>query len=493
MRIFSIDTGVEAKAFLDAVYHAQAVIEFSMDGIVLDANANFLQVMGYELDEIRGQHHSLFVDPAYKNSEAYGQFWEKLRRGESDKAQYKRLGKGGREVWIEASYNPIRDQSGKLCKVVKFAVDVTEQKMRFADLSGTVDAIDRSQAMISFTLDGTILDANQNFLDTMGYGLDEVRGKHHSMFVPADYATSQDYRDFWAALRHGQFQRNQFRRLGKGGREVWIEASYNPILDPDGKPYKVVKVATNITEQISLLTKLKDLIDVNFAEIDASIHMVNGRSLSTVQAVEMASANVQAVASAAEEMAASITEISGSMTKSQEASEHASLQTSEAGVATQKLVDVAAAMSGIVSMIQTIASKINLLSLNAAIESARAGEAGRGFAVVANEVKLLAGQAAKATADISREIAGVQNVANEVVSALDGIRGAISRVQDYVSATASAVEEQSAVTRDMSMNMQSAATTVETINSNIQEISGALTQVEQAVGKTKDAAHVLAR
>ncbi|MGE4278924.1 MAG: PAS domain S-box protein [Magnetospirillum sp.] len=493
MRIFPIDNGVEVKAFLDAVYNSQAVIEFSMDGMVLDANANFLKVMGYELSEIRGRHHSMFVEPAYRDSDAYGRFWEKLKRGEADTAQYKRLGKGGHEVWIEASYNPIRDRNGTLCKVVKFAVDVTEQKMHLADLSGTVDAIDRSQAMISFTLDGTILDANQNFLDTMGYGLAEILGKHHSMFVDAEYGASLDYRDFWAALRHGRFQRSQFRRFGKDGREVWIEASYNPILDPAGKPYKVIKVATNITEQVALLNKLKDLIDVNFTEIDASLHVVNDCSASTAQAVAMASANVQAVASAAEEMAASITEISSSMTKSQEASDRASQQIVEAGGATQKLVDVAAAMSGIVSMIQNIASKINLLSLNAAIESARAGDAGRGFAVVANEVKQLANQAAHATANIGREIAGVQSVANEVVGTLEGIRGAISQVQNYVEATASAVEEQSAVTRDMSMNMQSAAGTVETISGNITEITGALVQVEQAVGKTKDAAHVLAR
>lgn len=493
MRIFPIDNGVEIKAFLDAVYNSQAVIEFSMDGTVLDANTNFLAVMGYDLSEIRGRHHSMFVEPGYKDSDAYRLFWEKLRRGEADKAQYKRLGKGGREVWIEASYNPIRDRSGTLCKVVKFAVDVTEQKMRLAELSGTVDAIDRSQAMISFTPDGTILDANPNFLATMGYDLAEVQGKHHSMFVDAGYAASQEYRDFWGKLRQGEFQRSQFRRLGKGGREVWIEASYNPILDPGGKPYKVVKVATDITDQIMLLNRLKDLIDVNFTEIDASLNVVNGCSSATAQAVAMASANVQAVASASEEMAASITEISSSMTKSQEASDQASRQILEAGGAAQKLVDVAASMSGIVSMIQTIASKINLLSLNAAIESARAGEAGRGFAVVANEVKQLANQAAHATANISREIAGVQTVANDVVGALEGIRGAIALVQSYVEATASAVEEQSAVTRDMSMNMQSAAGTVETISSNITEISGALTQVEQAVGKTKEAAHVLSR
>lgn len=493
MRLLSLDTGIEVKAFLDAVYHNQAVIEFALDGTILSANANFLAAMGYELAEIKGRNHRLFVDPVYAESEEYREFWRMLNRGQAEKALYRRLGKNGREVWIEASYNPIRDKSGKLSKVVKFAVDVTAQKQRAAELEGAIAAIDRSQAMIEFAMDGTILSANANFLATMGYALDEVKGKHHRMFVDPASAASQEYADFWAALRRGEYQARQFRRLGKNGREVWIEASYNPILDPAGRPFKVIKLATDISEQVGLLNRLKRMIDTNFAEIEGAVHLSGGRVQNTSGAIGQASANVQAVASAAEELAASISEISSSMVKSQAASEQATRQAAEAGQATQRLSDVASSMNGIVNLIQGIASKINLLSLNAAIESARAGEAGRGFAVVANEVKGLANQAARATEEISREISGVQRVAAEVVASLDTIQGSISLVQDFVGVTAAAVEEQSAVTRDMSMNMQAVAQTVEEVSIDMTEISGALGQVEHAVGATKEAANVLVR
>ena len=450
----------ELRGKVDALNASQAVIEFAMDGTILQANNNFLNALGYTLDEIKGKKHGIFVEPAYKESPDYAAFWAKLNRGESDVAQYKRLGKGGREVWIEASYNPIRDGNGKVVKVVKFAIDVSRQKQELSDLQSLVAALNRSQAVISFGMDGTILDANDNFLTALGYSLPEIKGKHHSMFVDAAYAHSAEYKDFWRKLNAGEFQAGQFKRTGKGGREIWIEASYNPILDLNGKPFKVVKFATDITRQIELLNDLKSLIDVNFGEIDLATGQAAARSATAAQAAETTSSNVQMVASAAEELAASIAEISSSMTKSRQASDAAFEQTAAAGGATQRLADATSAMSGIVALINDIASQINLLALNATIEAARAGEAGRGFAVVANEVKNLASQATKATEQISGEIAGVQSVSDEVVGALTTIRKSIETVQEYVSTTASAVEEQSAVTRSMSGNMQQAATAV---------------------------------
>ena len=233
-----------------AIGKAQAVIAFDLSGRVLDANENFLTVLGYSLDEIKGQHHSMFVDPAHRQTPEYRLFWDKLARGEYDAGQYKRIGKGGKTVWIQASYNPILDANGKPIKVVKFATDITERKTQSADHEGQIAAISKSQAVISFDLAGRILDANENFLAVLGYRLEEVRGQHHSMFVESGYRDSADYRSFWDRLGRGEFDAGRYKRLGKGGKEVWIQASYNPILDPDGKPFKVVKYATDVTAQV---------------------------------------------------------------------------------------------------------------------------------------------------------------------------------------------------------------------------------------------------
>ncbi|MFT7620793.1 MAG: methyl-accepting chemotaxis protein, partial [Planctomycetota bacterium] len=213
------------------------------------ANENFLQTLGYGLLEIQGQHHNMFVESAYGQSAEYREFWAKLNRGEYQAAEYKRIGKGGKEVWIQASYNPIMGLNGKPAKVVKYATEVTEQKLVTADFEGQLAAIGKSQAVIEFEMDGTIITANENFLQTLGYGLAEVQGQHHSMFVEGAYGHSPEYREFWAKLNRGEYQAAEYKRIGKGGKEVWIQASYNPILDLNGKPAKVVKYATNITPQ----------------------------------------------------------------------------------------------------------------------------------------------------------------------------------------------------------------------------------------------------
>jgi methyl-accepting chemotaxis protein len=484
---------IELEAKFAALDKAQAIIEFKLDGTILTANQNFLSVLGYSLAEIQGQHHSMFVEPAYKNSREYQEFWDNLRAGKFQTAEYKRIGKGGKEVWIEASYNPIFGRDGKPYKVVKFAIDVTQKKMEFADLKGKVEAIGKSQAVIEFNLDGTIVTANQNFLSVLGYSLPEIQGKHHSMFVETAYKSSREYQQFWDDLRAGKFQAAQYKRIGKGGKEVWIEASYNPIFDLNGQPCKVVKFATDITKQIELLGQLKVLIDRNFGEIDQAIGRTGDQANSATHAATETSSNVQMVASSAEELAASIAEISQSMDKSRAATDDAFAETEGASQATQRLSDAAQAMGSIVELIQNIAGQINLLALNATIESARAGDAGKGFAVVAQEVKNLANQAANATKQISTEIEGIQGISNDVVGALTKIRESVDKVKEYVGATASAVEEQSAVTRSMSSSMQSASAAVSAISQNITEISSAVQQAAGAVVKTKEAAQVLAR
>ncbi|GEP10612.1 methyl-accepting chemotaxis protein [Methylobacterium gnaphalii] len=491
--MFKSKSEQENNAKLAALDRVQAVIEFDLSGKILVANENFLSAVGYALPEIAGRHHSMFVDPAYKESTDYRAFWEKLRAGQYQAGQFKRLSKSGAEIWIEASYNPLFDPAGKPYRIVKFATDITRQKAEDADRAGQVAAISKSQGVIAFDLDGTILDANENFLSVVGYRLDEIKGRHHSMFVDPAYRVAPDYAAFWATLNRGTYQAGQYKRLAKGGREVWIQASYNPILDASGRPYKVVKFATDITEQVSLLAKLRVMIDQNFGEIDQAVGRSTQESQIALDAARTTSGSVGTMAAATEELAASVAEVSQSMQKSQAATDSASERVREASDYTQRLSNAANAMSGIVGLINTIAAQINLLALNATIEAARAGDAGRGFAVVAQEVKSLASQAARATDQINGEIEGIQAVSSEVVGALDSIRQSVDVMRNHVVATAAAVEEQSAVTRDMSVNMQEAARAVATIADNITGITSAVTQVSDAVATTRNAAQVLAR
>ncbi len=238
----------DAASVFDALKRSQAVITFAVDGTVLDANDNFLELMGYTLAEIRGRHHRLFVDPQEADSAAYEAFWQRLRRGEFQTAAYGRIAKDGRRVWIRASYNPVLDTAGRVRKIVKFALDVTTERLAAAEAAGQIAAIGRSQAVIQFDLDGTVRSANANFLDALGYAAHEVEGRHHSLFVTREEAGSAEYRAFWEGLARGEYRAGEFLRVGKDGREVWIQATYNPILDPSGRPFKVVKYASDITE-----------------------------------------------------------------------------------------------------------------------------------------------------------------------------------------------------------------------------------------------------
>ena len=419
---------MEDAGKIAAIGRAQAVIEFNLDGTIITANDNFLSCMGYSLAEIQGKHHSMFVAPSERDSRAYREFWETLNRGEFRTGEYKRFGKGGREIWILASYNPILDDAGRPFKVVKFASDVTAEKLKAADFAGQIEAIGKSQAVIEFNMDGIVLNANQNFLATLGYSLPEIQGKHHQMFMPHEARDSAEYRAFWAALNRGEFQAGEYRRAGKGGREIWIQASYNPIRDLDGKPYKVVKYATDTTAQVIARMKSEKVRDM-----------------------------MESVAAGAEELNASVREISAAMSKSKDTAATAVNRVEAADREAQRLSAAAESMRSIVQLIGDITGQINLLALNATIESARAGEAGRGFAVVASEVKNLANQAKQATDKIELEIGNLNNISGDVVGALDSIKKAIQDVAEYVNSTAAAVEEQSAVTSEMSTNMHRAA------------------------------------
>ncbi len=229
---------------------------------MLTANENFLTALGFSsLEEIQGRHHSLFTEPGTSATADYSNFWDKLRRGEYDAGQYKRIGKGGQEVWIQASYNPILDVDGKPFKVVEYATDITAERLHAADTGGQIDAISKAQAVIEFSMDGKVLAANDNFLRALGYTLPEILGQHHAMFVAAQFRDSMDYRLFWEKLRRGEYDAGLYKRIGKGDREVWIQASYNPIIDMNGKPIKVVKYATDVTAEVHATNMLRQAVD----------------------------------------------------------------------------------------------------------------------------------------------------------------------------------------------------------------------------------------
>ena len=391
--------------------------------------------------------------------------------------------------------NPVFDKAGKRSAVVVEWVDATalaQLKFDTAELNSMMKAVDKVQAVIQFNLDGTIITANDNFLNALGYSLSEIQGKHHSMFVEPAYKASPEYVEFWAKLNRGEPQISEFKRIGKGGKVVWINASYNPLFDDKGNVYKVVKYATDITKQVDRNVLVQKIVNEGMANVGDAIANANSQSMSASSAAAQASANVQTVAAAAEELNASVKEISQSMVKSKEAVNNVVEQTDTADAATQRLVTAAQSMGNIVELIQSIAGQINLLALNATIESARAGEAGKGFAVVASEVKNLAGQTTKATEQIAQEISSMQSVSGDVVKALSTIKTSIDSVNQYVTGVAGAIEEQSAVTREISSNMQTAAAGVQIISNNIGAISNATKQADEEANKVKEAAKVLA-
>lgn len=421
----------DLRGQIDAINRVQAVIHLALDGTILDANDNFLQTMGYTLAEIKGKHHRLLVEPAYARSAAYENFWKALQRGESQRAEYKRIAKNGHEVWLLASYNPVFNANGELSEVVKFATDVTAEKLKNADYRGQLEAINRVQGVIEFDLKGMILTANSNFLQLMGYTLDEVRGKHHSMFVEPGFERTAEYQEFWENLRAGHPDSRVYKRFGKNGKQVWIQASYNPILDLNGLPFKVVKFASDLT---GIITQ-----------------------------TESTQLTAQSVATATEEMSSSIAEISRNMEMSRQATSKIMTTSKESGTEAARLLDSMKSMEKIVGLIRDIAGRVNLLALNATIEAARAGEAGRGFAVVANEVKSLSDQTAKATNEIGKEIAAVQSVSSKVANSIHETVTGIAEVDQYVGSVATAMEEQTAVTKEISEHSTHMVSAVEAI------------------------------
>ena len=499
----------DLRGQLAAINKAQAVISFSMDGIVLDANDNFCRALGYHRDEIVGQHHRIFVDPAEVASPAYAAFWAKLGRGEFDAAEYKRIGKHGKEVWIQATYNPIFDASGRPFKVVEYATDITEQKLQRADFEGQIAAIDKAQAVIAFSMNGTILDVNENFCATLGYRREELVGKHHRIFVDPAEVASPAYAAFWAKLGRGEFDAGEYKRFGKHGKEVWIQATYNPIFDASGRPFKVVKYAIDTTAQVAkkqrlergvaeILTVVEALASASEALQAVSVQMGANASETAAQVERVTkgcfevSRNVETVSTGAEEMSASIREISSNAANAVSVAAEAVQAARTTNTTITELGASSAEIGQIVKVITAIAQQTNLLALNATIEAARAGEAGKGFAVVANEVKELAKATAKATEDISTRILAIQGDTSRSIEAIEGITVVINQIAEYQSTIASAVEQQAATTNEMAHSVSDASRGTSDITTSMQSVAAAAEDTASGAAHSQRAATELA-
>ena len=497
---------VSNEGLLKAIDKTQAVMEFRLDGTVITANEKFLKLLGYTLDEVRNQHHTMFVLPSFRNTPEYKSFWDGLCHGKGIAYPYNHMGKGGNEVWLQTSYNPVLDASGKPYKIVKFAIDITAQKLKEADYAGQVAAVSKAMSVIEFGLDGKVITANENFLKLFGYTIDEVRGRDRSIFADASPEGGAKGQALWERLCRGEHEAGQYKKLGKGGQEIWIQASYNPILDDDGKPFKIVVFATDITAQLQASEALQQAVrqtqsvvkaaeasdltqripmDGKSGEIATLCAGVNGLLDTMATVVKRIKAAAREVSNASAEIAASTTDLS-QRTEQQAASleetsasmeemsatvkknaENALLANESAGETSEvadrggqvvgkaveamaRIEESSGKIADIIGVIDEIARQTNLLALNAAVEAARAGDAGRGFAVVASEVRSLAQRSSQAAKDIKDLITnsggqvkeGVELV-NRAGSALTEIVGSIKKVADLVSDIATASTEQS--------------------------------------------------
>ncbi len=521
-------------AVLRALKKSFAVIEFEPSGKIITANESFCALTGYALSELQGKHHSMLIDPEYARSEAYQEFWRQLKKGVFQTGDFCRIGRDGQEVWLQASYTPVTVQGGHVTKIIKLALDITKAKAAAVRNASLLAAISRSQAIVEFGLDGEILDANENFLRVMGYSLDEIKGRKHSIFVEPAYAASAPYREFWERLRAGEFVSGDFTRSGKNGRPVWLQASYNPVFASNGKIASVVKFATDLTERMqdvatvgaamsrlaegdlearitkNLMPSLESLrTDFNAAAevLQSALQQVSG-AVFTIQSgtgeistsARDLSRRTEQQAASLEETAAALDQITATVQKTASGALHARKVVATATGDADKSGDIVrhavAAMDGIekssqeigqiIGVIDEIAFQTNLLALNAGVEAARAGDAGRGFAVVASEVRALAQRSADAAKEIKRLITTSGRQVADGVSLVGDAGNALERISRQVAEINTVVAEISASAQEQAAGLSQVNTAINQMDQMTQQNAA---MVEETTAVSESLAH----
>ena len=478
----------EEKAQLEAINNYYAVISFKPDGTILDANQNFLHTLGYEdANEIIGKHHQIFCDKTFSNSKEYAAFWNDLNKGMVRTSEFRRIKKNGDSIFIQASYSPVKDNKGKVYKIIKFAQDITEKKLENLYFSEQINAISKSHAVIEFDMNGKILNANDNFLKSFDYQLNEILGKHHDIFCEESFKNSNEYKLFWQKLNEGKFDSAQYLRIGKNKKEIWIQATYNPIMGIDNKPIKVVKYATDITERKKMLIEIeknikkltKSLDNLSNASVsmskDAEITMDGSQEVSS--SITQINHSVSNITKKVETMLSSITDIADSSSKGKRVAIEAQEQSKNTTNAMLKLDTESQKIGETINIITQIAFQTNILSLNAAVEAATAGEAGKGFAVVAAEVRNLATRSNDAAKQITEAITLIQSLVKNSLESINSIDSTIEEITSMSTHISDSIIEQKTISNEVSH------ITSQT-NKEINEISNTMANVSKSAQST---------
>ncbi|MCT7510892.1 methyl-accepting chemotaxis protein [Aliarcobacter cryaerophilus] len=488
------------KILSEVINSNYAVIYFKPDGTIIKANEVFLKTMGYSLEEIVGKHHSIFCEEKFAKTQEYKDGWDAVRAGETVTAEFQRVKKDGNLIFLRASYMPIIE-NGKVVEVVKLAQDITKNRLRNLFYIGQVKAINKSNAVIEFDMNGNILNANDNFLNTLGYKKDDIVGKHHSIFCEENYKNSNEYKEFWKKLNRGEFDSGEYLRIAKNGNHVWIQASYNPIFDMDGKPFRVVKYATDITNKKNTMfeveKEVKEFSSSLNALLLASKNMLedakfsNKNSQNATNSSQNINSLIEDLSEKIDEMQQAIVDISSKTSKNEQIAQEATVQSKQTATAMVKLNEESQKIGETVNIISQIAFQTNILSLNAAVEAATAGEAGKGFAVVAQEVRNLATRSNDAAKNITERIALIQDLVKNSLDSIHEIDDTISDISTISKEISLSMSEQKQNSSIVSQNAKDGSRSLNKVTKNMQDVVLSTQNTLTEAQKTQDSSNSL--